>query len=553
MLFDDRLATVLRSGAAGERAARTQFRQLLDLLGTAPPGSNGPLVTAAYARLAEISDQIPSADQSRILREPWLRLRNSRLLAHLAQGDPQAAAAAMATARLSEDEWRELIPELPVTARGFLRHRRDLPQGARDLLARLGVRDLVLPEPPAAAAASDAVAATESRRVPPPPASESGNGEGISALVRRIEEFQLARRTGPAALAPRLPLNDGAPDPARGTNGTCDCATDVLGRISWATAGFAPLLVGLDLTSGEVLDAASRAALRRHQPIRQGKASLHGVAAVAGEWVLDATPRFGPTGSFCGYAGRLRRVFAGTGAMPAGSGAADRMRQVLHELRTPVNAIQGFAEIIQQQLFGPAPNTYRALSAAVGVDSARLLAGFDEIDRVVRLETGEAELSEDGCNVRLAVERTLKRLDGVTRPRSAKMRLLVSGENFTARLGPDETNQLAWRLLATMAGALAPGEVIETALRGLPDTVELSIELPMSLLSVDDLFDGAAPAQAPAVTAGMFGSGFTLRLARAEAEAAGGSLTVEDETLTLALPSLTDSATGHSEGGEAVA
>ena len=36
MQFDDRLATVLRSGVAGERAARTQFRQLLDLLGSAP-------------------------------------------------------------------------------------------------------------------------------------------------------------------------------------------------------------------------------------------------------------------------------------------------------------------------------------------------------------------------------------------------------------------------------------------------------------------------------------------------------------------------------------
>ena len=34
MLFDDRLATVLRHRATGERAARTQFRQLLDLLGS---------------------------------------------------------------------------------------------------------------------------------------------------------------------------------------------------------------------------------------------------------------------------------------------------------------------------------------------------------------------------------------------------------------------------------------------------------------------------------------------------------------------------------------
>ncbi|WP_305096429.1 sensor histidine kinase [Croceibacterium aestuarii] len=557
MLLDDRLATVLRSGAAGERAARTQYRQLLDLLGTMPPGANGPLVTAAYARLAEISDQLPAADQSRILREPWLRLRNPRLLAYLAEGDPQAAAAAMATARLEEEQWVELIPELPVTARGFLRHRRDLPGKARALLARLGVRDLVLPYPDGPAV----LEAEPAQRAPAPttaaPAAEAhassaeSNGEGISALVRRIEAFQQARRSAPAALDPRLPLGDGAPDPAREHGTSCDIAIDVTGRIGWATPGFAPLLVGLELAAAEVLDSASRAAMRRHQPVRSGKVRLEGVAAIAGEWIIDAAPSFGPTGSFTGYDARLRRSFGGP-VRSVASGPADRMRQVLHELRTPVNAIQGFAEIIQQQLFGPAPNTYRALSAAVGVDSARLLAGFDEIDRVVRLESGEAELSENGCNLRLAIERTLKRLEGVTRPRGARMRLLVSGEGFAVRLGEDDGAVLGWRILATLAGSLAPGEVIELTLSGSREWVTLTMDLPVGL-AADDPFGAAAPAQAPAVTAGMFGSGFTLRLARAEAIAAGGSLTVEDDTLVLSLPALTGSAAGHSGGAVSTA
>jgi signal transduction histidine kinase len=540
MLFDDRLATVLRSGAAGERAARTQFRQLLDLLGSTPPDANGPLVTAAYARLAEISDQIPSADQSRILREPWLRLRNPRLLAHLAEGDPQAAAAAMATARLSEDDWLELIPDLPMIARGFLRHRRDLPEKVKAMLARLGVRDLVLPEP-------ERPAPSEAERAPSPTEADAGGAEGISALVRRIEAFRQARSGAPAELAPRLPLDDGAPVPLNGNGKSCDFTTDVTGRISWAAAGYAPLLVGLDLASGAAVDAASRAAMRRHQPVHGGKVQLDGVPAIAGDWVLDAAPEFGPTGSFAGYNGRLRRPFSGKGAARKAKGPANRMRQVLHELRTPVNAIQGFAEIIQQQLFGPAPNAYRALSGAVGVDSARLLAGFDEIDRAVRLETGEIELSNQGSNMRLAIERTLQRLEGVTRPRSAKLRLLVSGEHFTARLGEEDTAQLTWRLLATLAGALAPGEIVELALRGSPETIELAMELPIGLTSVDDLFGAAAPGQAPAVTAGMFGSGFTLRLARAEAEDAGGTLAVVDEFLLLSLPALTAPPAGHSD------
>src|SRR5690606_18127062 len=125
-------------------------------------------------------------------------------------------------------------------------------------------------------------------------------------------------------------------------------------------------------------------------------------------------------------------------------------------------------------------------------------------------------------NLRLAIERTLQRLDGVLRPRSAKIRLLTSGENFAVGMDEDEAALLIWRLLATLGGALTPGEVIEFTLRDEGRRVVLAGELPLSLSAGDDPFAAVAPAQAPLVTAGMFGTGFALRLARAEAEAAGG-------------------------------
>ncbi|MGX7894890.1 sensor histidine kinase [Tsuneonella sp. HG222] len=552
MLLDDRLATVLRSGAAGEAAARTQYRQLLDLLGSTPAETDGPLVQAAYGRLAEIEERLPPGERSRILREPWLRLRNPRLLAHLAQGDPQAAAAAMATARLGEDEWERLIPRLPIIARGFLRHRRDLPEGARMLLARLGVRDLVLPQPgPGSLLELDDTmveAAPAAPEAAPEPAPEPDAREDISALVRRIEAFRQSRAGAPAALAPTLPLEGGAPDPGQGAAAACDFATDAAGRITWAEGAFAPLLVGLVLTRPGTVDAATGRAMARRQPVRGGSVDLPGTRAVAGEWRLDAAPRFAKgTGAFRGYQGRLRRPATAT-TQPDPGGAGDRMRQVLHELRTPVNAVQGFAEIIQQQLFAPVPNAYRALAAAIGVDAAKLLAGFDEIDRMVRLEGGAEDLSPDGSNLRLMLDRTLRRLEGVMRPRSARMRLLTSGDSFAVRLGEEDAALLVWRLLATLAGSLAPGELVELSLRGGGQVVELVFELPLSLAQAGDVFATAAPSQSAAVTAGMFGSGFTLRLARAEALAAGGSLDVNGETLVLRLPALTGVGGGHSDG-----
>jgi two-component system OmpR family sensor kinase len=49
------------------------------------------------------------------------------------------------------------------------------------------------------------------------------------------------------------------------------------------------------------------------------------------------------------------------------------------------------------------------------------------------------------------------------------------------------------------------------------------------------------------VSAGMFGTGFSLRLARAEAAVAGGALSATEETLELDLPALTGTGADHSQ------
>ena len=554
MQFDDRLATVLRSAAQSEPGARTQYRQLLDLLGSMPTGTVGELVETAYDRLRELADDLPSAVQSAILRAPGLRLRNRTLVAWLARGDPQAAAAAMATAQLSESDWLYLIPRLPLTARGFLRHRRDLPFSARQVLERLGVKDLVLPEPELDGSPGFMFPPADERRVVAEPELE--DQAGIGALVRRIEAFQRARREG--GTAPRLPLGD-ARQPlelelAR-RHPAFDFATDAECTVTWADPAMAPLVVGMALGPDRpggiaTLDKAGEKALSRHLPLRSATVTFDGAPEIAGTWRIDAAPAFSPgTGHFVGYRGRMRRPMPPAGATREfDGGPGDRMRQVLHELRTPVNALQGFAELIQQQMFGPAPHEYRALAAAVAVDAARLMAGFDEIDRLARLETGALRFGDGASDLREVVGGILRRLDGVLRPRSAKVELAVSGGPFTVAMEEVDAQQLVWRLLATLTGALAPGEIVDLNFYGDGSQVTLDTDLPVALLGYSDLFEASGPGAPRAISAGMFGTAFTLRLARAEAEAAGGRLERREDTLRLVLPVLTTQSAAHTQG-----
>jgi len=552
MLFDDRLATVLRHAAQSEPGARTQYRQLLDLLGSMPPGMASELAVAGYDRLGELAEALPQQVQSAILRAPGLRLRNRVLVSWLAHGEPQAAAAAMATARLDESDWLYLIPRLPMTARGFLRHRRDLPFSARQVLDRLGVKDLVLPEPDSPGTPLPEPVDRSARHEPQ---REAEAEAGIGALVRRIEAFQRARREG--GTAPRLPLEDLPQLEADfgGRGQAFDFATDALGTISWADPAMAPLAVGRALGPQRpgavtVLDEAAVRAIAQRQPLRRAGATLAGPPEIAGEWRIDAAPVFSPaTGQFTGYHGRMRRPSLAVAPQPS-DGAADRMRQLLHELRTPVNAIQGFAELIQQQMFGSAPNEYRALAAAVAVDAARLMAGFDEIDRLARLETGALRLDEGRCDLREAIARTLRRLDGALRPRSARIELAATGAPFIVGMAEVDAMQLAWRLLATVAGALGPGEIVDLALASDGERVTVCVDLPAALLGNGDLFAAGAPGQARAISAGMFGTGFTLRLTRAEARAAGGALDCDDDRIRLTVPVLTVETRPHTVGRE---
>lgn len=570
MHFDDRLGTVLRQPVSGDAVARIQYVQLLDLLGSMPGDTDGEWLNSAYERLLQLAARIKPAERSKLLSSSGLRLRNPRLLGFLAGDDPQVSSAAITAAELREDEWLDLIPALPVVSRGILRHRRDLGPTVEARLNQLGVADrglppaadVPVPDAPAIPSIAPAAPQAPSAEVIPlrsqPQPNPATVDTGIGEIVRKIEAYRkehIARQALQPSDTLRLPLGDGEGVVGREPLTRFDFVTDTRGQIIEADPHAAPMLIGLSLPSLEPgADSASSLAntIASRQPIERQTVKIALAEPVSGEWQIDASPLFDDhTAHFIGYAGRARRTRNHLAPSATLADRADRMRQMLHELRNPAGAIQMSSELIQQQLGGDVPHEYRAIAASIASDTALILAGFEELDRLVKLDAQAMRIEPGDTDVVTAVQNTLAQIHRHTENRQSGFGLTTTDSNIPVAVERIELDRLLWRLLAAIAGAAGAMEVLDVTLTREAGMARIQIAMPARLRDLDDdaLYHAQAGEKTRVFSAGMFGLGFTLRLARAEARGAGGELQRKDGQLVLTLPETLTSSANVSKAG----
>ena len=69
-----------------------------------------------------------------------------------------------------------------------------------------------------------------------------------------------------------------------------------------------------------------------------------------------------------------------------------------HEVRTPLNAIVGFADIFKQELYGPLGDKYRAAAADIQTGAGHLLQLIDDIIDLSKAGAGKLELHEEALD-----------------------------------------------------------------------------------------------------------------------------------------------------------
>jgi signal transduction histidine kinase len=331
--------------------------------------------------------------------------------------------------------------------------------------------------------------------------------------------------------------------------------TDSRGALSRVEGVERGPLIGLSLArAGETglaeLDSVAAGAFRRRAAFSSARLRVGGSSDAAGDWRVSGVPAFDPaSGRFTGYRGSARRPRREERAEPmpaAAPSAADSLRQLVHELRTPAGAISSFAEMIEAQMLGPVPAVYREQAGVIRQQARDLLGVIDDLDLAARIEENALDLRPDTVPLAPLLAEIAADLAPLAQLRGAAVS--VEGVDPVVRGDRRAIERLLARLLATLVSAAGAGETIRVqALRAEGEPPLLAFDRPAAfaaypgeaMLAIDDEGEDVA----------LLGTGFAMRLVRNLAKELDGALLFERERLMLRLPSPDAVPLGQAHGG----
>jgi signal transduction histidine kinase len=509
--FDDRLLTVLNQPASDRHDAAVRWRQLVDLVARAGPNSASPVVAQALdsirSEAANVDEPLRAAAARAVAALP-LPLG---LLECFAADRLSVSAPVLAAATLDAPQWRALIGNADEETKRFIEalHPEVLAEHQADLTESLVEAG---PEAPEEAA---------------PALEKPPLGPSLHEVVERIERRRRNReRRQPDETAAAAPL--GAPALFR-----WECGPS--GEIAWVEGAPRGSLIGRSIArpqdiEGDRLDEDVIRAFAMRAPFRDGLLVLGGDGLVSGEWKISGVPAFEPAdGRFAGYRGIALRDLPAAAAPDRSQilSDPDSLRELVHEIKTPLNAIIGFAEIIDGQFLGPADRRYRERAGDI-VSQARILLGaIDDLDFAAKVHSAPGE----GRRVDLAelLDRAADSLREIASARGVEIEIGGSQRIPSAAVEPELADRLIFRLCSSAIEAAKAGERLRLSVDQAGDHCRFSISRPAALRGIADtqLFDPRQEEE---------GNGSSLRLVRGLARIAGGDLLTSPAGFTLAFP-----------------
>ena len=521
MRFDDRLLTVLNQPAQDRHDAAVRWRQLVDLVARAGSNSASPVVAEALDAIRGEAGSVEESLRAAAARAIAALPLPLGLLEYFAKDSLAVSAPVLAAATLEPSQWAVLHAAADDETRAFIlalhpelraRPRAETPP------------EPAQPVPPPILEVSGPQSAPETPYAPP----------SLHEVVERIERRRRLRTgQGSAPGAPPMPPLE-APALFR-----WECGPG--GEIAWVEGAPRGPLIGRSIArsmngGGDRVDEEVVRAFAVRAPFRDARLAVAGAGTLAGEWKISGVPAFEPSdGRFAGYRGvALRDVPesppAAGEAVPDVLADPDSLRELVHEIKTPLNAIIGFAEIIENQYLGPADRGYRDRAAEIVRQARQLLGAIDDLDFAAKLHSASG-MARERIDLGALVDRAAPELREIAARNGAAIELVRSRGEVAAAVQPELADRLLYRLFIALADRAEPGERLHLSVEPGTQGPRIVVGRPAALRGTVDarLFDPAAAGEAVR-------GGFSLRLARGLARIAGGDVVSSRDGFALQFP-----------------
>lgn len=208
----------------------------------------------------------------------------------------------------------------------------------------------------------------------------------------------------------------------------------------------------------------------------------------------------------------------------------DFLANVSYQFRTPLNAIMGFSEILQNQYFGPLNPKQTEYTSGIHESGQRLIALIDDILDLSTIEAGYLELKKET----VPIQPLLKGLYDLTMDWAGKRQLTVRldcPDNILPVLGDEQRlKQALLNLIRNAINFTPENGKIEISASQIGDKVEILIRDSGIGIAPDDLkrifqpFEKISSAKA---TNGNSGAGLGLALVKNIIELHGGTIKIE--------------------------
>ena len=216
-----------------------------------------------------------------------------------------------------------------------------------------------------------------------------------------------------------------------------------------------------------------------------------------------------------------------------------------HDLKSPLNGIIGFADIMSSELRGPMPEAYQDYPTFIRESGETLLRLVEDMLGYAKAEAGTYELDVAAMDIAASGESVLRQSQGIAELSGVELTLRTGGE-VLAMADAAAVRRIWDNLVSNAIKYSSQGDTVVLDAFERDGKAYLRVSDTGAGMSAEDLAKIAKPFSQGANAKGRSGTGLGLAMVQRLAELQGGKVKIETApgqgtTVTVTLPSLAQS------------